>query len=87
MNLLSKLMFMALVGLPSVFNIAVAQQENPISLAGTWHFRLGPDNIGSEKKWFAEKLDDSATLPGTTDTNQKGVFKDERAVDRLSRVW
>ena len=27
------------------------------------------------------------TLPGTTDTNQKGVFKDERAVDRLSRVW
>jgi len=61
--------------------------ENILPLAGTWQFRLDPEDIGIEKKWFAEKLDDSVTLPGTTDTNQKGVFKDERAVDRLSRVW
>jgi len=58
-----------------------------IPLAGTWRFRLDPENVGVAKKWFAETLEDSVTLPGTTDTNQKGVFKDERAVDRLSRVW
>jgi hypothetical protein len=81
------LMFIALVSTPSVFGATVGQQENSISLAGTWRFQLDPENIGVEKKWFSEKLDDSVTLPGTTDTNQKGVFKDERAVDRLSRVW
>lgn len=61
--------------------------ENPLPLAGVWRFRLDPKNEGVERKWFTEKLDDSVTLPGTTDTNQKGEFKDERAVDRLSRVW
>ena len=80
-------MFLALVGAASVFGAIVGHQENSISLAGTWRFRLDPENVGVEEKWFAEKLDDSVTLPGTTDTNQKGVFKDERAVDRLSRVW
>jgi len=62
-------------------------RENVISLAGTWRFRFDPDGVGVERKWFLQKLDDSATLPGTTDTNHKGVFKDEHAVDRLSRVW
>jgi hypothetical protein len=64
-----------------------ALQENVIALAGTWRFRLDPRNTGIEGKWFAEKLDDLVKLPGTTDTNQKGELKDERAVDRLSRVW
>ena len=62
-------------------------QENVLPLAGSWRFRLDPDNLGVQKKWFTEKLDDSVTLPGTTDTNHKGVFKDEQAIDRLSRVW
>ena len=62
-------------------------KENTIPLSGIWQFRLDPKNEGVELKWFAEKLEDSVTLPGTTDTNHKGVFKDERAVDRLSRVW
>lgn len=68
-------------------SLAGADETNTLSLAGVWRFRLDPENVGVEKRWFAEKLDDSVTLPGTTDTNQKGVFKDERAVDRLSRVW
>ena len=86
-TILQRLMFLALVGVANVFGAIVGREENPISLAGTWRFRLDPKNIGVEEKWFAEKLDDSVTLPGTTDTNHKGIFKDERAVDRLSRVW
>ena len=58
-----------------------------VSLAGTWRFRLDPDNVGVAKEWFKETLDDTVALPGTTDTNFKGVFKDEKAIDRLSRVW
>ena len=72
---------------PAALPAAAGQKDNSISLAGTWRFRLDPENVGVARKWFADKLDDSVTLPGTTDTNQRGVFKDERAVDRLSRVW
>ena len=68
-------------------NFARADETTTLSLAGVWKFRLDAGDVGVKKRWFSEKLDDSVTLPGTTDTNQKGVFKDERAVDRLSRVW
>lgn len=73
----------------SLSNASAAEKprEKSIPLAGTWRFRLDPENAGAEKKWFTQKLGDSVTLPGTTDTNHKGEFKDERAVDRLSRVW
>jgi beta-galactosidase/beta-glucuronidase len=88
LNLLAALLLALCSGnVPTALTAAAVDQENSIALAGTWRFRLDPENIGVEKKWFAEKLDDSVTLPGTTDTNRKGVFKDERAVDRLSRVW
>lgn len=30
--------------------------------------RLDPDNVGVQKQWHAEKLDDSVTPSGTTDT-------------------
>ena len=79
--------FSALAAWMFVFSAIAGEQVNSISLAGTWRFRLDPNNVGVDKKWFTEKLEDSVTLPGTTDTNQKGEFKDERAVDRLSRVW
>jgi hypothetical protein len=79
-------LLIALLG-ATVSSASVGQRDKSISLAGTWRFRLDPENAGVEKKWFAEKLDGSVILPGTTDTNQKGTFIDERAVDRLSRVW
>ena len=86
-TLMHTLAVLALLGATSAFGAAVGQRENALSLAGTWRFRLDPENVGVKNRWFAEELEDSVTLPGTTDTNQKGVFKDERAVDRLSRVW
>jgi hypothetical protein len=38
-------------------------------------------------QWFNSGFSDSIHLPGTTDENKKGIFLDEKAVDRLSRVW
>ena len=67
--------------------VSAAPAADTLSLAGTWGFRLDPDNAGVEQKWFGQDLEDTVTLPGTTDTNGKGVQKDERAIDRLSRVW
>ena len=75
------------VGLLVVQTVCGTDTEHVISLAGTWRFRLDPEGIGVQKRWFLERFEDSVVLPGTTDTNHKGIFKNERAVDRLSRVW
>jgi len=61
--------------------------ERTIPLAGTWRFRLDPEDVGVSEKWFAREFDDSVQLPGTTDENHKGIKKDEQCIDRLSRVW
>ena len=66
---------------------AAPAEEAAIPLAGTWGFQLDPDGVGIKEHWFARKLEDSVRLPGTTDENQKGIRKDEAAIDRLSRVW
>ena len=66
---------------------AVPANETTLSLAGTWKFRLDADDVGVTEKWFALEFDDTVQLPGTTDENHKGIKKDEKAVDRLSRVW
>ncbi len=68
-------------------NQATAAEETTVPLAGTWRFRLDPENVGVADKWFARDFDDTVQLPGTTDENRKGVKKDEQCVDRLSRVW
>ena len=62
-------------------------KETKISLAGHWQFRLDPNNEGVTQAWFAQTLDESVTLPGTTDENHKGILKNEAREDRLSRVW
>jgi len=64
-----------------------SEDSNILSLAGTWRFQLDPGNVGVEQQWFARPLEDAVRLPGTTDENQKGTKKDERCIDRLSRVW
>ena len=68
-------------------NHATAAEETTVPLAGTWRFRLDPENVGVADKWFARDFDDTVQLPGTTDENRKGLKKDEQCVDRLSRVW
>jgi len=61
--------------------------ETTLRLAGTWKFRLDAEDVGVAEKWFAREFEDTVQLPGTTDENQKGIKKDERCIDRLSRVW
>ena len=43
--------------------------DTTISLAGQWHFALDPDGTMTAASLFSEVV----TLPGTTDTNQKGT--------------
>jgi hypothetical protein len=61
--------------------------ELTLTLAGTWKFQLDPGDVGVAEKWYAQEFEDTVQLPGTTDENHKGIKKDEKCVDRLSRVW
>ena len=61
--------------------------ETMLPLARTWKFRLDPEDVGVTEKWFAWEFEDTVQLPGTTDENHKGIKKDERCVERLSRLW
>ena len=38
-----------------------------MSLAGQWAFKLDPQKLGHEQKWFQTRLPDRIKLPGSTD--------------------
>lgn len=63
-----------------VAGACVAEDQNTMSLAGTWRFSLDAEGKGIEEKWFTRPLDGTVTLPGTTDENEKGVKKDVRCI-------
>ncbi len=67
---------------------AHAADRETLSLAGTWRFDLDPTNIGITQRWFAKALGDSVALPGSTDTNRKGVLNTRPAdLQHPSRVY
>ncbi len=65
---------------------AIAESTS-LPLDGTWRFQLDGENQGLEANWHSRKLDDTVTLPGTTDTNEKGNKTTYRPADRLARKW
>ena len=44
-----------------------------IDLSGVWSFQLDSLNVGNEQHWYSAQLSDSINLPGTIDSNQKGI--------------
>ncbi|MCP4312411.1 MAG: beta-galactosidase [Bacteroidetes bacterium] len=64
------------------------QDEHEVKdLSGIWKFQLDPDNAGMGESWYNKQFPDSIPLPGTTDEYQKGIYKNEQEVERLSRLW
>jgi len=61
--------------------------EARISIDGEWRFQLDGENQGLDANWHSRTLEDTVTLPGTTDTNQKGEKTTYRPADRLARKW
>lgn len=49
-----------------------------IDLAGTWRFRLDPQDVGQQQRWFAEVLPQAIRLPGSL---QEQGFGEEIGVD------
>ena len=54
-------------------SLVVFAQSSRISLDGLWHFALDPDSVGREKGYATTQLTETVMLPGTTDTNKKGI--------------
>ncbi len=55
-----------------------SRQRKVMSLAGQWFFRLDPQNIGEQKKWYKSILTDRIKLPGSVPENGYG---DDISVD------
>lgn len=61
---------------------------NKINLDGSWSFALDSLDIGENEKWYNADLPEFIYLPGTTDTNKKGVVnKNYSETTHLSREY
>lgn len=59
-----------------------------IDLRGNWEFALDPDGKGEQEQWWEDGLSDTVLLPGTTDSNRKGIENTNRSeTTYLSRYY
>lgn len=61
--------------------------RDQINLEGQWQFALDTANIGVKQNWFLTGLNDSVSLPGTTDLNKKGFLNKNITTMHLSRIY
>lgn len=50
---------------------ALPSKREKITLNGSWQFAMDTIGVGETEKWYVMNLEDSITLPGTTDLNRK----------------
>lgn len=62
--------------------------RHTIDLSGTWNFILDPQDKGIQDKFWNIDLPEKVTLPGTTDTNRKGMENTNKSeTTNLSRYY
>ncbi|MCV9387014.1 sugar-binding domain-containing protein [Reichenbachiella ulvae] len=61
--------------------------RNRINLRGSWQFALDTAKIGIKEGWYRQNLTDSIQLPGTTDSNQKGLLNTDTTTKHLNRIY
>lgn len=59
-----------------------------IALRGAWEFALDPDEKGEQEQWWKNRLPETVSLPGTTDSNKKGIENTNKSeTTYLSRYY
>jgi len=58
-----------------------------VDLKGRWQFGIDTACVGIQQKWFLTDLNDSLSLPGTTDINKKGFLNTDTTTMHLNRVY
>ena len=82
-----------LIGILTLLVTACSTQPdsdvNPdiIPLDGPWEFATDHRDRGIEAKWYNRTLEDTITLPGTTDLRQKGFFNNDSSASHLHRIY
>lgn len=67
--------------IPALFTACTHSTKNMrerIQLSGTWQMCLDTTGIGIAEAWFNQNFSDQLQLPGTTDTNQKGIVNEKK---------
>lgn len=81
---------------PSAFSQAPAEksasERATLSLAGTWHVRLDPGDVGQKEHWAEAAFTDEVRLPGSTDENRLGTptpadYRGPEAMQWLTRRY
>jgi hypothetical protein len=49
-----------------------ASAGDTLDLAGVWRFRMDPQDMGEQQRWFVQKLNETVHLPGSMMQNGKG---------------
>ena len=47
-------------------------QTSSVDLSGNWNYRLDPQGVGEQQKWFENSFAEELTLPGSLNTNGIG---------------
>lgn len=74
----------------SAFSCAVKHdpvRRQYIDLSGNWQFALDSAGIGKDQQWYLSNLNDTITLPGTTDLNRKGFHNTDTTTMHLNRLY
>ena len=59
-----------------------------VDLRGNWEFALDPDGKGDLEQWWNNRLVETVILPGTTDSNKKGIANTNKSeTTYLSRYY
>ncbi len=79
----------AIALLLAIAGLCTNAQKATISLDGMWRFQLDPMDFGTTpgSELYLRRLTDNVILPGSTDTNGKGIANTATHVDRLSRKF
>jgi hypothetical protein len=68
-------------------NTRISDKRDYLYLEGSWQFALDTNGAGVTDKWYLSDLNDSITLPGTTDLNHKGHRNTDSTTLHLSRIF
>ncbi len=66
---------------------AFSEYRKYLDLTGIWQFNTDTANVGIQQRWYLTDLDQTVSLPGTTDLNQKGFPNNDTTTLHLNRAF
>jgi hypothetical protein len=87
---MKKTFFFAIIALLLSACSKFMSNDNKISLAGEWTFRIDTVDVGIQQEWFNQQFTEKVNLPGSMNTNGKGFEVDVNTPwtgNMWNRIW